>query len=79
MNVVLIKSPRKIPQAADFPPFGLAFIAAAASQAGHKVRILDAASWKWDKLAQEVRSESPDVIGVTCWTIERGRLLRPLV
>lgn len=73
---MLINSPREIPQAADFPPLGLAFIGAAASQAGYKVRILDAASWTWDKLAQEVRSESPDIIGITCWTIERGQAFK---
>lgn len=76
MKLVLINSPREIPQAPDFPPLGLAYVCAAASQAGHAVRILDAAEWAWDKLAQEVAREAPDVVGITCWTIERGQAFR---
>lgn len=73
MKIVLISSPRAIRQIADFPPLGLAYIGAAASQAGHHVKILDAAAWTWDTLQQAVRRESPEVIGITCWTIERGQ------
>jgi radical SAM superfamily enzyme YgiQ (UPF0313 family) len=76
MKIVLINSPREIPQVADFPPLGLAYIGAAASRAGHHVHILDAAAWTWDKLQQTVRRESQDVIGITCWTIERGQAFK---
>lgn len=76
MKVVLISPPREIPQKADFPPLGLAYIAAAARQAGHHVKVLDAAAWTWDDLQQAVRRESPEVIGITCWTIERGQAFK---
>lgn len=76
MKLVLISPPREIPQKADFPPLGLAYIAASAVQAGHHVKILDAAAWTWDNLQQAVWRESPDVIGVTCWTIERGQAFK---
>ncbi|MBC8233440.1 B12-binding domain-containing radical SAM protein [bacterium] len=76
MKVVLINAPRKIPQVADFPPLGLAYIGAVAKQAGHYVRIIDAAAWSFDDLSQAVRREAPEVIGITCWTIERGQAFK---
>jgi radical SAM superfamily enzyme YgiQ (UPF0313 family) len=76
VRLVLISSPREIPEIADFPPLGLAYIAASAKQAGHHVKILDASAWTWDQLQQAVRRELPDVIGITCWTIERGQAFK---
>jgi radical SAM superfamily enzyme YgiQ (UPF0313 family) len=76
MRIVLINPPREIPQVADFPPLGLAYIGAAAIQANHRVKIIDAAAWTWDKLKQTVKHEAPEVIGITCWTIERGQAFK---
>ncbi len=76
MKLLLINPPRKKIRVADFPPLGLSYIGAAAKQAGHDVQILDAASWTFDRLQQVVRCESPDVIGITCWTIERGQAFK---
>ena len=76
MYIILINPPRIIPQVADYPPLGLAFIEASISQDGHKVTILDAASWSWSKLKKTLKQESPDIIGITCWTIERGQAFK---
>ena len=73
MNVVLVNPPRVVPARADFPPLGLAAIGAVAQQAGHHVTILDAAGWSWDELRARIMDTAPDVLGVTCWTIERGQ------
>ena len=74
MNVVLINPPRINPSRADFPPLGLGYIGAVAKAAGHQVAILDAAAWSWDELRDRlIHSPLPDVVGVTCWTIERGQ------
>lgn len=76
MKLILINPPRENPQVADYPPLGLAYIEVAALQDGHEVRILDAASWSFERLAQEIQSENPGVVGITCWTIERGQAFR---
>lgn len=76
MKVILISPPRLILQMADYPPLGLGYIEVALLQDGHEVRILDAASWPWEKLAREIRNERPDVVGITCWTIERAQAFK---
>lgn len=76
MKIVLINPPREIPQIADYPPIGLLYIGAVADRQGHEIKIIDAASWSWDELINAVRDESPDMIGITCWTIERGQAFK---
>jgi radical SAM superfamily enzyme YgiQ (UPF0313 family) len=76
MKVILINPPREVLQVADYPPLGLAYISAALRQDGHDVKILDAASWSWERLANEVELQSPEIIGITCWTIERGQAFK---
>ena len=76
MKVVLINAPRLPTETPYFPPLGLGFIGAVAHREGHEVRILDAAAWTWDELRDRVRAEAPDLIGLTCWTIERGQTFR---
>jgi anaerobic magnesium-protoporphyrin IX monomethyl ester cyclase len=73
MRVVLVNPPRIMPVRADFPPLGLAFIGAVAQKIGHQVTILDASDWSWKDLRVRIRDSSPDILGVTCWTIERGQ------
>jgi len=76
MKVLLISPPRIIPAIPYFPPLGLGFIGAVAKQDGHRVKILDAAGWTWDELSDAVKSENPDLVGLTCWPIERGQAFR---
>ncbi len=76
MKVILINSPRVKPEIANFPPLGLGFIGAVATREGHQVKILDAAAWSWDKVKKSVSAEKPDVIGLSCWTIERGQAFK---
>lgn len=51
----------------------MAFIGAVAKQSGHHVTILDAAGWSWEELRRSISNSAPDILGVTCWTIERGQ------
>ena len=77
MKILLITPPRaKIPPISDFPPLGLGFIGAVAKQGGHQVRIIDASLWSWEKIRLAMQEENPDVIGTTCWTIERGQTFK---
>jgi anaerobic magnesium-protoporphyrin IX monomethyl ester cyclase len=73
MKIILINPPREVLQVPDYPPLGLAYISAAIIKDGHEVEILDAASWRWNKLKKEIKLREPDIIGITCWTIERGQ------
>lgn len=57
MKIVLISSPRVIPQAPDFPPVGLSYIGAVAKQMGHDVKIIEGAMLGWEELADEMRRE----------------------
>lgn len=76
MNVLLINPPREIPQRADFPPIGLAYIASFLRRHDVHVNVLDAASFSWRKLKKAVAATQPEVIGVPCWTMERGQSFR---
>jgi len=73
MDLLLINPPREIPQRADFPPIGLAYIASYLKENGIKASVLDASSFSWKKLKEAIQHKSPGVVGVPCWTIERGQ------
>lgn len=69
------------------PSLGLAYLAAAAEQAGHDVRILDCTvgGKGWDDVTAEGRTFAPDVVGMTATTPSFGNavktveLLRPIL
>jgi len=76
MDLLLINPPREIPQRADFPPIGLAYIAAYLRRAGVTVEIVDGASYSWKRLEDALRRWSPRIVGLPCWTIERGQAFK---
>lgn len=71
MKIVLISNPTSRHQRPDFPPPGIAYLGAAAVQSGHEVLLIDGGLQSIAQIAKAVRNASPDVIGVTCWTIDR--------
>jgi radical SAM superfamily enzyme YgiQ (UPF0313 family) len=73
MDLLLINPPREIPQRADFPPIGLAYIASYLKQNGIKAGVLDASSFSWKKLKEAVKNRAARIVGVPCWTVERGQ------
>ena len=73
MNILLINPPREVPQKADFPPMGLAYIAAVLKKNGIDVKVLDAAAFPWKKLERIIKQQNPDIVGIPCWTVERGQ------
>ena len=71
MKVVLISNPTVRHQKPDFPPPGIAYLGATARQAGHDVLLIDGGLRTIQQIVQDVRDVSPNVVGVTCWTIDR--------
>lgn len=71
MKIVLISNPPSRHQRPDFPPPGIAYLGAIAHQSGHEVLLIDAGLVSLLKISQKVLRAKPDVIGVTCWTIDR--------
>jgi len=69
MKTLLINPPRQVPQPSDLPPLGLAYLAGAIHANGQNVKILEASSYSWSKVRQQLESLNPDVVGVTCWSI----------
>jgi radical SAM superfamily enzyme YgiQ (UPF0313 family) len=73
MDLLLINPPREIPQKPDFPPIGLAYIASYLRQNGFDARVLDASSFSWRKLKEALKKRTARIVGVPCWTVERGQ------
>lgn len=71
MKVLLISHPPQRLQKPDFPPIGIAYVGAAAHAAGHEIQLIDGSLMRLPQIIREARKLSPDVIGVTCWTIDR--------
>ena len=77
MKVMLINPPRIVRKTADFPPPGLMYIGAVLKKDGHQIRILDAANnYTWERMEDEIRKFGADVVGITCWTIEREQAFK---
>lgn len=76
MKTLLINPPRQVPQPADLPPLGLAYVAGAIHARGQDVRILEASTHSWERFRTHLKTLDPDVVGVTCWSIERGQAFK---
>jgi len=72
LRVVLISHPKEKLDKPDFPPPGIAYIGAVAKRDGHSVRLIDGGLKLNTEIVSEVEKFSPDVIGLTCWTIGRS-------
>ena len=72
MKIVLISNPVSRRQRPDYPPPGIAYLGAVAHQKGHKVLLLDGGLLSFSQIISKTRRFSPDMLGVTCWTIDRG-------
>ena len=72
MKVMLVSHPNEHRQKPDFPPIGIAYLGATVKAKGHEVLLIDGGLETIDKITQQASGFAPDVIGVTCWTINRG-------
>lgn len=72
MKILLISNPTTRRQRPDFPPPGIAYLGAIAKNEGHEVMLIDGGLQTILKITAEARKYSPDLVGVTCWTIDRG-------
>ena len=71
MRIALISNPTSRRQKPDFPPIGIAYLGAMAHHEGHEILLLDGGLQTISQIIDATRKFSPDVIGVTCWTIGR--------
>ncbi len=76
VDILLIAPPRKIPQKMDFPPIGLAYLSSYLKKAGIRSSVIDACPMSWDDLTRKIAEKSPPIVGITCWTQERGQAFR---
>lgn len=60
---------------ARFPALGIAYVASSLRAAGHQVRLLDGKLdyLTVDEIVSSVREEPPDLVGITCMTVEYPR------
>jgi len=72
LKIALISNPTSRRHKPDFPPPGIAYLGAAAHQADHDVLLIDSGLRTISQITQEVRDASPDLVGMTCWTIDRS-------
>ena len=72
MKIVLISNPVSRRQRPDYPPPGIAYLGAVAHQKGHDVLLLDGGLLSIAQIIRKTQQFSPDMLGVTCWTIDRG-------
>jgi len=76
MKILLISNPPERRQKPDFPPIGIAYLGAVANNLGHETMLIDAGLSSLTEIINEVKKFSPHLIGVTCWTIDRGMVWR---
>jgi anaerobic magnesium-protoporphyrin IX monomethyl ester cyclase len=72
MKVLLISQSDKYRKLPDFPPLGIGYLGAAAHKAGHRVQLIDGSLHSINQIVAEAKKIEPDVIGITCWTIDRS-------
>lgn len=63
---------------ARFPVLGLAYLAASLRRGGHEVSLLDGklAQLTVDQICERIQSERPDLVGITCMTVEYPMAVR---
>ncbi len=52
-------------------PYGLLTIAAQATRAGHRVKLLNLSSFAWDEVERVIASLDAELWGMSCWTANR--------
>jgi anaerobic magnesium-protoporphyrin IX monomethyl ester cyclase len=71
MKVLLISNPPLRKQRPDFPPVGIASLGAVSRQLGHDTILIDSGFYQVGEIVSQAQRFSPDIIGITCWTIDR--------
>ena len=74
MKVLLISNPPSRLQKPDFPPVGIASLGAISHYAGYDTLLIDSGFSTISDVVRQAYYYSPDIIGITCWTIDRGRV-----
>ncbi len=58
------------------PPLGIAYLASTLETHGFDVKAVDMFDYSWDMVRNTLKTESPDVIGITCLTEQRASPLQ---
>lgn len=72
MKVLFISHPNEHRQKPDFPPLGIAYLGAVVRNRGNEVLLIDGGLTGLEDIVRQAKEFSPDFVGVTCWTINRG-------
>jgi anaerobic magnesium-protoporphyrin IX monomethyl ester cyclase len=72
MKVLFISHPNRHRQEPDFPPTGIAYLGGVVHDRGHDVLLIDGGLMSLDDITRQVKEFAPDLVGITCWTINRG-------
>lgn len=76
MKIALLGNPPVITHRPDFPPIGIAYLGAIARSHGHETLLIDGALAGIDDIVAELKRFSPDLVGITCWTMDRVNVWR---
>jgi len=57
-------------------PLGIAYLASSLRAAGHTAEIRDLHDFTWLQVSKLLRALAPDVVGITCFTMNRANALR---
>lgn len=58
------------------PPLGIAYLASTLETHGFDVKAVDMFDYSWDMVRNTLKTESPDVVGITCLTEQRASPLQ---
>ncbi len=58
------------------PPLGIAYLASTLETHGFDVKAIDMFDYPWDMVRNTLKTESPDVVGITCLTEQRASPLQ---
>lgn len=76
IKILLISHPAEQKVKPDYPAPGISYLAAVAKRDGYDVKLIDGALRATDYILKSVVSYAPDLIGISCWTINRGAVWR---
>lgn len=74
MKVLLISNPPERKHKPDFPPLGIVSLGAVSNSLGYDTKLIDSGLLNIPDILKEIKRYSPKIIGITCWTIDRGKV-----
>jgi radical SAM superfamily enzyme YgiQ (UPF0313 family) len=60
----------------EWIPLGLCYLSAIAKQQGYETKVIDLARSTWTEVEQVLKTENPDILGLSCWSDIRFSTIR---